>query len=408
MAQTTVKSEQIATNAISGTIIADNAITGVHIAQNAILTQHIDDGQVGTSQLAADAVTGAKLADSSVVTANIQDDQVTGDKLANNIQIAGTLGVTGETTLSDSLNMGDNVRLKIGAAPDLQLWHDASNSVIKNSTGSLFLRSDGNIYLQDAGGNENFATFTDNGAVTLYYDNSAKLATSSTGVTLSGNLSMTSNVIYASQIYVNDRVGHRDDASTFIDFDTDIIKFATDGERMRIAANGCVGIAETTPQYTLEVGNSSDKGWGVNLENNTAKVYSKANSSNNDTQTHYQFSNNTGGVGSITTVSSSTAYNTSSDYRLKENVTYSWDATTRLKQLKPCRFNWIVDETNTLEDGFLAHEVSSVVTNAIVGDKDKVDADGNPEYQQIDQGKLVPLLVKTIQELEARITALES
>ena len=60
--------------------------------------------------------------------------------------------------------------------------------------------------------------------------------------------------------------------------------------------------------------------------------------------------------GSISTDGSSTAYNTSSDYRLKENVVYDWDATTRLKQLKPARFNFITDDTNTPVDGFLAHE----------------------------------------------------
>ena len=76
-------------------------------------------------------------------------------------------------------------------------------------------------------------------------------------------------------------------------------------------------------------------------------------------------------------------------------------SSTRLKQLKPARFNWIADETNALQDGFLAHEVSSVVPEAITGEKDA------EEMQQIDQSKLVPLLVKTIQELEARITVLE-
>ena len=96
-----------------------------------------------------------------------------------------------------------------------------------------------------------------------------------------------------------------------------------------------------------------------------------------------------------------------SDYRMKENVDYTWDATSRLKQLKPARYNWIADETNTLEDGFLAHEVSSVVPNAVFGEKDAVDSDGNPEMQGVDQSKLVPLLVKTIQELETRITTLE-
>ena len=136
-------------------------------------------------------------------------------------------------------------------------------------------------------------------------------------------------------------------------------------------------------------------------------------------------------VGTIVTSASATAYNTSSDYRLKENVDYTWDATTRLKQLKPARFNFIADDTNTLVDGFLAHEVSSIVPEAITGEKDammdekyeitpaEMGADGSvvkeavmgthsvPNYQSIDQAKLVPLLVKTIQELEARITTLE-
>tara|TARA_B100001057_G_scaffold115661_2_gene114180 strand:+ start:2779 stop:7521 length:4743 start_codon:yes stop_codon:yes gene_type:complete len=112
-------------------------------------------------------------------------------------------------------------------------------------------------------------------------------------------------------------------------------------------------------------------------------------------------------VGTISVTSSATAYNTSSDYRLKENVVYDWDATTRLKQLKPSRFNFIVDPDNTF-DGFLAHEVSSIVPEAITGTKDEVDDDGNAVMQGIDQSKLVPLLVKTIQELEARITALEN
>jgi len=119
-----------------------------------------------------------------------------------------------------------------------------------------------------------------------------------------------------------------------------------------------------------------------------------------------------GGSGAVTgtitsTGNNATQYNTSSDYRLKENVDYTWDATTRLKQLKPAQFNWITDETNTAIDGFLAHEVSSVVPQAVTGEKDAVYEDGEPKYQGIDHSVLVPLLVKTIQELEARITTLE-
>ena len=123
----------------------------------------------------------------------------------------------------------------------------------------------------------------------------------------------------------------------------------------------------------------------------------------------------TGGsqVGSISLTTSATAFNTSSDYRLKENVVTDWDATTRLKALKPSRFNWKTDADTTV-DGFLAHEVSSIVPEAITGEKDAVDENGNPQYQGIDQSKLVPLLTKALQEavakietLEAKVTALE-
>jgi len=121
--------------------------------------------------------------------------------------------------------------------------------------------------------------------------------------------------------------------------------------------------------------------------------------------TQVRFINTNGLVGNITTANSGTAFNTSSDYRLKENVSYTWDATTRLKQLKPARFNFISDSSNTLLDGFLAHEVSNTVPNAVTGTKDATIQENGDGYQHIDHSKLVPLLVKTIQELEARLTA---
>ena len=127
---------------------------------------------------------------------------------------------------------------------------------------------------------------------------------------------------------------------------------------------------------------------------------------NGGTQLDFRIADGTQ-VGQISTSSSATTFATSSDYRLKENVDYDFDATTRLKQLKPARYNWISDDTNTLVDGFIAHEVSSVVPEAITGVKDAVKENGDVLPQGIDQSKLVPLLVKTIQEMEARITALE-
>lgn len=127
-------------------------------------------------------------------------------------------------------------------------------------------------------------------------------------------------------------------------------------------------------------------------------------------QTHVEFVNNAAvtaaRVGTIKTSGSTTSYNTSSDYRLKTDAQPMTGATDRLKALNPVNFQWILDGTRV--DGFLAHEVADVVPEAISGDKDAVDEDGNPDYQGIDQSKLVPLLVATIQELEARITQLEN
>jgi len=119
------------------------------------------------------------------------------------------------------------------------------------------------------------------------------------------------------------------------------------------------------------------------------------------------FQNNNGSeVGSISNTTTATSYNTSSDYRLKENVTAISDGITRLKTLKPSRFNFIANAETTV-DGFLAHEVTAV-PEAVTGTKDEVDSDNNPVYQGIDQSKLVPLLTAALQEAVAKIEVLET
>ena len=110
--------------------------------------------------------------------------------------------------------------------------------------------------------------------------------------------------------------------------------------------------------------------------------------------------------GSIVIGTTNTAYNTSSDYRLKENEVLISDGITRLKTLKPYRFNFKKD-TETTVDGFFAHEVTAV-PEAITGTKDEVDSDNNPIYQGIDQSKLVPLLTAALQEAIAKIEVLET
>lgn len=112
-------------------------------------------------------------------------------------------------------------------------------------------------------------------------------------------------------------------------------------------------------------------------------------------------------VGNISITDSTIHFNSTSDYRLKENEVDITDGIDRLKQLKPYRFNFTRNPSKVV-DGFFAHEVSPVVPESISGEKDQVDDEGNPVYQGIDQSKLVPLLTAALQEAVAKIEALEA
>jgi len=113
-----------------------------------------------------------------------------------------------------------------------------------------------------------------------------------------------------------------------------------------------------------------------------------------------------GTVGTISTNGSTTSYNTTSDYRLKENIVPLTGAIDRLQEIPVYRFNFIADPDKTV-DGFIAHEAQAVVPECVTGTKDEVDEDGNPVYQGIDQSKLVPLLTAALQEALAKIEDLE-
>jgi hypothetical protein len=116
------------------------------------------------------------------------------------------------------------------------------------------------------------------------------------------------------------------------------------------------------------------------------------------------------GIGGILTNSTNNGviYSTSSDYRLKTDLEKLTSALDRLSALPVHRFKWVGHPTAPKVDGFLAHEAQAVVPEAVTGTKDAVDSDGKPIYQGIDQSKLVPLLVAAVQELAARVEALEA
>ena len=112
-------------------------------------------------------------------------------------------------------------------------------------------------------------------------------------------------------------------------------------------------------------------------------------------------------VGGVDFSNTATAFPTSSDYRLKENVVELSNSLARIKALRPVRFNFIAEPEETI-DGFLAHEVAEVVHNAVSGEKDGMNEDGSMRIQALDHSKLVPLLTAAVKELLAKIETLES
>jgi hypothetical protein len=192
------------------------------------------------------------------------------------------------------------------------------------------------------------------------------------------------------------------------------LRFSAGGysEDMRIDSSGNVLIGDTTVDKS-----ALSSGSGLTF-NSSGQIIAALAASNGHYINRTNYSSGTynnmvfmidgSTKGTISCNGSSTAYNTTSDHRLKENVEDMTGAIDRVKQLLPKRFNFIADDTNTLVDGFLAHEAQSVVAEAVTGTHNEVDDDDNPVMQGIDQAKLVPLLTGALKEAIAKIEALET
>ena len=256
---------------------------------------------------------------------------------------------------------GDNERLRID---------DSGNVGIGNSVMSSMFSSSQNLVVGTGSGNNGITVYSQSNAV--------------------GDIAFadaTSDPAYYSGLI---RYDHSLDAMRL---------FTSSEEAMRITSAGSLLVNYTASLSSIVGVRSTASATPCIATFNTAGAGSY--------QAKFYNNNTTALIGSITNNGNTgTSFNTTSDYRLKEDVQDMVGATNRVMALKPCNFAW--KSTGERVDGFLAHEAQEIVPEAVTGEKDAVDADGNPEYQGIDQSKLVPLLVATIQELEARIAALES
>ena len=187
-----------------------------------------------------------------------------------------------------------------------------------------------------------------------------------------------------------------------------VMTFRVDGsDKARFTSDGSFQVGTTS-------GTTASNENGISIGGSTGDIVARKENgiilflrrwSTNGTVVEFRSATNAS-VGTIVTAASSTAYNTSSDYRLKENISPMTGALDLVQQLKPVNYTWKAD--GSAGQGFIAHELQAVVPDCVTGEKDAVDADGNPVYQGIDTSFLVATLTAAIQEQQAIISDLKA
>jgi hypothetical protein len=175
-------------------------------------------------------------------------------------------------------------------------------------------------------------------------------------------------------------------------------------EHMRIDISGNLLVGKTEINYDYNGAALLPSGQARFTANNANPLLLLRNGSDGSVADFWR--GGIGIVGSISITTSTTSYNTSSDYRLKENVQPMQDALAVIAQLNPVTYTWKADGSDG--QGFIAHELQAVVPDCVTGEKDAVDAEGNPQYQGVDTSFLVATLVKAVQELSAKVASLEA
>jgi hypothetical protein len=176
-------------------------------------------------------------------------------------------------------------------------------------------------------------------------------------------------------------------------------------ERMKIDSSGCLifqaGFARYyNPKLQVTSHDGATENDGILIHHH--------NSSTNNMIVFYKSYGPNATVGSITSDQSGTAFNTSSDYRMKNVVRSVQNGLSRTLALNPVEYTYKEDYGGHVSEGFIAHEVDEVFSPAVSGEKDAMRSEEEINPQQLDYGRLTPLLVKAIQELSAKVEALEN
>ena len=324
------------------------------------------------------------------------------------ITINGTTGITAP----------DDAIIKLGSSDDLQIQHNGTDSVIAETVNNRrFLIAGDDIRLRKADQSEDLAQFKADGAVELFHNGTK------TFETISGGASVTSLGVNTTspgaKLQVNDTNPviaefYHSDGGTNDEARISLGAYSSNPPSQRgvnlIAKNNGAG-------HDFLINTSSSHSAGPSEKMRVTSSGTLAQTTGDTVYTasvagaiRMQLVHTGGGDVTWSNPSSGSAtYSTSSDYRLKQDVVDLPNAWSTVKALKPYEYKW-KHNTSKTSQGFFAHEVIATVPNSQAGQgtKDAVDKDDKPIYQQIDYSKLVPLLTAAIQELEARVTSLES
>ena len=282
-------------------------------------------------------------------------------------QLGGNLDVNAKNiNFGDAATAGSDDTLQFGAAQDLKIYHDGSHSYINDSgTGNLRLSSSQVDIMGGTDSGETMATFVDNGAVTLYNDNSVKLATSSTGITVTGNITN------ASGDFTLDVAG---DIS--LDADGGDILFKDGGTTIATLSN-------TSSDFVITTG-VQDKDFIIKGDDGGSAITA--------------LTLDMSAAGAATFNNDVTAF---SDRRLKTDIKNIENALPKVMQMQGVYY-----KRNDVEDareqvGVIAQDMEAIVPEVVLTADDKM------QTKSVDYGKLCAVLIESIKELKAEIDELK-
>ena len=344
------------------------------------------------------------------------------------------LGVTpsGWSSGRPALEFGGSVQAAIafngnngnGGAITANAYFNGSNWIYKNSVYAAMYQNAGGThawYTASSGTAGNAISFTQ--AMTLDSSGRLGIGTTSPAVkldVLGGSTagSVTAAHFYQSDLTANSSVAVVLDSSNGNTSRAAVIRAITNGsaagnghslafetsangsspaERARIDSSGNLLVGQTSVYAACDGKISVTKNSGSTASPTIAVVNANASA------VFVAFSDSASVFGSITRSGSSTAYNTSSDYRLKENIQDVTGSGAFIDALQPRTWNWKID--GSAGAGFIAHELQVVSPSSVTGTKDAVDADGNPEYQAVEYGsaEVIAMLVAEVKSLRKRL-----